>query len=170
MISKEEHIKEARAKYNSYSTDDWIKAGFDEQSGGYFIYHKKHRFDPTIGIFNIERGKYEKISSEILMKYGMKVELGSEMPKYKNRVADGLLNGKPFDIKGVEGTGKENILKDIKDASKKRAETIVLYYHSENMFDEKQIRENYKTYLRNSKSKRIRQIYYIVDNKLHALK
>ena len=100
----------------------------------------------------------------------MKVELSSEAPIYKSKVPDGLLNGKLFDIKGVEGVGKENVLKDIKGASKKGAEIVVLYYHKENLFDEKQIRENYNAYLRNSKSKRVQQVYYIVDRKLYMLK
>ena len=38
------------------------------------------------------------------------------------------------------------------------------------MFDEKQIRENYHAYLRNSKSKRVQQVYYIVNKKLYVLK
>ena len=169
LENKEEYIREAKVRFDAYNTEDWIKAGFDENSGGYMTYHKKHHFDPTIGIFGIPRGDYEKITSKILMKYGMKVELSSEKPS-DNKKPDGLLNDKIFDIKAVEGTGKENVLKDIKDASKKGAETVVLYFHKKDWLDEKQIHENYQTYLRNSKSKRIQQVYYIVDGKLHILK
>ena len=170
LTDKVEYIKK---EYDAYSDSEWIKAGFDEHSGGYWVYHKEHRFDPTKGIFGIPRGDYERISSEILMNYSMRVVLGSEKQRgNKNweKIPDGLLNDKLFDIKGVEGMGKENILKDIKDASKKGCETVVLYYHETRLFDEKQIRDNYQTYMRNSKSKRVQQVYYIVDRKLYTLK
>jgi len=78
LANRAEYIKEARAKFDSYNADEWIKAGFDEHSGGYCVYHKEHRFDPTKGIFGFARGKYEKFSSKIFMKYGMRVELSSE--------------------------------------------------------------------------------------------
>ena len=140
-------------------------------AAGYWVFHKEHRFDPTEGIFGIPRGDYERISSGVLMNYGMQVALGSEEQSGNNweKKPDGLLNEKIFEIKGVEGTGKENILKDIKDASKKGAEIVVFYYHEAHLFNEEQIRDNYQTYLRNSKSKRVRQIYYIVDSKLYTL-
>ena len=65
----------------------------------------------------------------------------------------GFLNGKLFDIKGVEGTGKNNIINKFKGASKKEVESIVLYYHDKTIFSEKQIREGYQFYLRNSQNK-----------------
>ena len=81
-----------------------------------------------------------------------------------------MINGKLFEIKGIEGNSKNNIIKDIKDASKKRAEIIVLYYEDRNLFSENKIRESYHSYLRNSRSKRINSVYYIVDRKLYMLK
>ena len=169
MTDRVEYIRESRAKYNAYD-DEWEKAYFDEFSGGYVVYHKEHQFDPTIGKFGIPRGDYEKIASGVLVKYGMSVELFSEAPEYGIKIPDGLLNGKLFDIKGIEGTGKENILKDLKSANKKKAEVVVFYYHDKRLFSENQIRDNYHSYLRNSKSKRIQHVYYIVDRKLYTLK
>ena len=169
MDNRTEYIRTAKAKYDSYDTNEWVKCGFDEHSGGYYVYHNEHHFDPTIGAFGIERGKYEEIASVVLMKYGMQVELGSETPG-DNKIPDGFLNSRVFEIKGIEGIGKENILKDIKNTSKKGAEVVVIYYHDKNLFNEPQIRENYSTYLRNSKSKRIQHVYYIVDKKLYTLK
>ena len=58
----------------------------------------------------------------------------------------------------------------LEDTNKKRAEVIVLYYHDIVLFSEKQLRDAYQSYLRNSKSKRIQQVYYIVDRKLYTLK
>ena len=179
--------KRARAEFDSYDSSVWGKDGFvlcvdgkkvhidgfDKQSGGFVVYHKEHEFDPTKGRYGFPRGNYEKLASGVLTKYGMKVELGSENQgenQDKNKIPDGLLNGKIFDIKGVEGTGKDNILKDIKSTSKKNAEILVLYYHDKKLFNEMKIRESYKTYMRNSESKRIQQIYYIIDRKLYTLK
>ena len=171
MIDRAKYINDARAIYDSYDNDVWIKAFFDDHSGGFWLYHKEHKFDPTIGEFDIPRGKYEKIAAELLAKYGMWVVLDSEKQKTDDeKMKDGFLNGIPFDIKGIEGTGKNNIINNLKEANKKRVETIVLYYHDKNMFDENQIRESYQTYMRNSKNKRIQHVYYIVDRKLHTLK
>ena len=57
----------------------------------------------------------------------------------------------------------------IKDVNKKGVESIVLYYHERNLFDEKRLKEGYNSYLRNSKSKRIQNVYYIVDRNLFKL-
>ena len=181
MTDRAEYIKSSKAKFDLYDSDDWIKdgfpelhiSGFDEQTGGFVAYHREHNFDPTIGKFGIARGDYEKRSSGVLAKYGMRVELFSEKKDEnnpRNKKPDGLLNGWIFDIKGIEGIGNENILKDMKDASKKGAESIVLYFHDDSMFSESQIRESYRTYLRNSQSKRIQHVYYIIKDKLYFLK
>ena len=166
-----EYIKAAKALFDSYDENVWDKAYFDEHSGGYAVFHKDHKFDPTIGVFDIPRGDYEKIASEILVKYGMCVELDSERQHSdEEKMKDGFLNGIPFEIKGMEGNGKNNIINNLKEANKKNVELIVLYYHDKDLFSERQIHESYKSYLRNSKSKRIKQVYYIVDRKIHTLK
>jgi len=134
------------------------------------VYHKDHQFDPTIGKFGIPRGEYEKIVSEVLVRYGMIVELGSEKAPHRIKVQDGLLDGIKFEIKSIEGVGKNNIINNLKVASKKGAEAVVLYYHDNGLFLERQIQENYQSYLRNSKSRRIQKIYYIVNGELHTLK
>ena len=163
-------IDDNRKEYERLMKDaDYTNVRFNPENGALSAIHKKHTFDPTIGIFGIPRGDYERISLDVLYEYGNKVILGSETPIYKVKVAEGILNEIKFDIKGIEGTGKENILKDIKDASKKGAETVVLYYHKNNLFNESQMRENYNTYLRTSKSKRVQKVYYIVDRILHTL-
>ena len=100
---KAEYIRDARAEYDAYGGEEWTKAGFDEHSGGYWVYHKEHRFDPTIGIFGISRSDYERISSEVLMNYSMRIVLDSEKPlKNADKKKDGFLNGIPFDIKGID--------------------------------------------------------------------
>ena len=120
--------------------------------------HKEHNFDPTIGKFGIPRGDYERISLDVLYDYGMSIILGSETPIYQVKVAEGTLNGKKFDIKGIEGIGKRNIISKISDAGSQGAEIIVLYYHRVEMFDLQKIINAYNGYLKLSETKRIQNI------------
>jgi hypothetical protein len=169
-MNKVELLKEAKTKYASYNTDDWIKVGFDEFSGGYCVYHKDHLFDPTIGKFGIPRGDYEKNSAIVLMGYGMSVALSSEISELeKIKKPDGLLNGVLFDIKGIEGKSNRLIKDKLSEASKQGAEIVVLYFHDADMYDKNFIMQGYNQYLNNSKSKRVKKVYCIVGKYLHKL-
>jgi hypothetical protein len=79
------------------------------------------------------------------------------------------LDGKKFDIKGVEGIGKRNIIDKISSAGYQKVDTVVLYFHDANMFDLQKISNAYNGYLKLSKTKRIQNLYYIVDRKLHRI-
>ena len=105
----------------------------------------------------------------MLFDYGMSIILNTELLGYQVKTPDGFLNGKLFDIKGIEGNGKNNIINNLKGASKKGVEIIVLYYHDNTMFSEVHLREGYQFYLRNSQRKNIQYVYYIVDRKLYML-
>ena len=168
-MGRTELLKEAVKKYNSYNTNDWIKAGFDEFSGGYRVYHKEHQFDPTIGKFGIPRGDYEKNASKVLSKYGMSVVLHSEKPEYETKIPDGLLNGIMFDIKGIEGKSSRIVKDKIFEASKQGAEIVVLYYHDKNLFDIDFVRGGYEKYLTNSKNKRVKTVYCVVEKYLYRV-
>jgi hypothetical protein len=169
VANRTDLLKEAKIKYDSYSTDDWVKAGFDDFSGGYKVYHKDHFFDPTIGKFNIPRGDYEKNASEVLAKYGMSVVLRSEKQEYGVKTPDGLLNGILFDIKGIEGNSHRIIKDVISKSSKQGVEITVLYFHDKSMFDMDFIRESYEKYLTNSKSKKVRTVYCVVGKYLYRV-
>lgn len=129
----------------------------------------EHNFDPTIGKFGIPRGDYEVIARDVLYENGHVVILESEKSGRNIRVAEGLLDGKLFDIKGIEGTGEHNIFDKIKDTSNKGANTIVLFYPNKNIFSMQKIIDDYSKYLRTSKSQKIKDVYYIVDEKLYKL-
>jgi len=166
-----DRIEANRKAYERLLKDDnYTNVRFNPKNGALSAIHKEHRFDTAKGIFGIERGDYERISMCVLYDEGNSIILGAEKSDYKIKVPEGLLNGKKFEIKGVEGLGKNNIINNLKDANKKYVESIVLYYHDKNMFFEKLLRDDYQSYLRNSKSKRIKNVYYIVDNKLYTLK
>jgi hypothetical protein len=166
-----DRIEANRIEYHRLLEDsNYTDVRFDKQTGGLAAIHIEHKFDPRIGIFGIPRGDYERITADVLYEYGMSVILGSEKPKFNKKVSEGFLDEKRFEIKGVEGTGKNNIINNLKDTNKKEAEIIVLYYHDKDMFSEKQVQESYQSYLRNSTNKRIQRVYYIIDRKLHLLK
>ena len=131
--------------------------------------HGHYPFDRTIGKFGIPRGDYERISLDVLFENGDKIILESEKLGKNIRAVEGYLNGIPFDIKGIEGTGKRNIFDKISDASNKGAEIIVLYYHDSELFDLQKIVNAYNGYLKLSKSSRIQTIYYIIDGKLYKI-
>jgi hypothetical protein len=169
VIGRTELLKEAKAKYNSYNTNDWIKAGFDEFSGGYQVYHKDHFFDPTIGRFGIPRGDYERNVSEVLVKYGNSVVLCSEKKEYGAKTPDGLLNNIVFDIKGIEGNSHRTIKDAILKASKQGVEIVVLYFNDKNSFNMDFVRDGYEKYLTNSKSKRVKKVYCVVGKHLYKL-
>jgi len=149
--------------------DDYTDVRFNPKNGALSAIHKKHHFDPTIGKFGIPRGDYEKISLNVLYDSGMNVILNSENPIYQVKIAEGMLNGIKFDIKGIEGTGKRNIIDKISDAAQKEAEIVVLYYHDAGIFDLQKIINAYKGYLNLSKTKRVNTVYYIVNNKLNKI-
>ena len=37
MTNRAEYIEKARAKYNSYNTNEWEKSYFDENTGGFIV-------------------------------------------------------------------------------------------------------------------------------------
>ena len=162
-------IEANRQEYERFLKDSsYTDVRFNPRNGALSAIHKEHNFDPTIGKFGIPRGSYERICLDVLYEYGRFAVLGSERNR-SVKMPDGLLDGRKFDIKGVEGVGKQNIANNLKEANKKGAEVVVLYYHDKNLLDTLQIKASYQSYLRNSKSKRIQHLYYIVDGKLHVL-
>ena len=164
-------IEKNRKEYHRFLNDDsYTDVRFNPKNGALSAIHKEHNFDPTIGRFGIPRGDYEKITLDILYDYGRNTVLGSEQTPRGIQVADGVLDGYKFEIKGIEGIGKNNIINNLKDANRKGAEVVILYYHDKSLFSEIQIQESYRVYLRNSNSKRIGHLYYIVDRKLYAIK
>jgi len=155
--------------YRLLEDSNYTGVRFNEKTGGLLAIHREHNFDPTIGKFGIPRGNYELISLEVLFEYGKNVILESEYMKDCVKTPEGFLDGKRFEIKAIEGTGKRNIIGKISDAGKQGAESVVLYYHDTKMFDKHKIEKAYNGYLKLSKTKRIKTIYYIVDNKLFKI-
>ena len=165
-----EKIKANRKEYERLmKDDDYTDVRFNPKNGALSAIHKEHNFDTYIGKFGIERGDYERNSVDILYDSGKKIILGSEIKPEGIKSNEGFLDDKKFDIKGVEGTGKRNIEYKLYEASGQDAETVVLYYPDKSVFSKQRIIDDYAAYMRNSKSKKIKMVCYIVDNNLHVL-
>jgi len=104
-----EHIKEARAKYDSYG-NEWEKAYFDENSGGFNVYHIKHKFTPTGG-----GGEAEKTVGNMLAKLGKQVEF---LPEGKRKSADLMFDDQKWDIKYINEANIATIRSAIRNARK----------------------------------------------------
>jgi len=77
-VNFEELLKEAEIKYNSYGSE-WKKAYFDDNSGGFNVYHEKHQFSNAGG-----GATGEKTVGKMLANEGKQVEFlpetGKKMP------------------------------------------------------------------------------------------
>ena len=79
----EDRIEANRIEYERLLKDEnYTDVRFNPNNGALLAIHKEHYFDPTIGIFGIQRGDYEKIASEVLFEYGMSIILNSEILGY----------------------------------------------------------------------------------------
>ena len=111
----------ALQKYNSYG-NEWEKAYFDEVSGGFNVYHRKHQFTEEGG-----GGKAEKIVGEILAKYnGKHVEF---LPEGGEKSADVKFDSQTWDIKYIDNANEETIRTAIRDARK--ADNAIFYFTEE---------------------------------------
>jgi hypothetical protein len=99
----------------------------------------------------------------------MSVVLLSEKSIHEAKMPDGLLNGVLFDVKGIEGESDRIIKDKILEASKQGAEIVVFYFHRKNMFDIDFVRNSYEKYLTNSKSKRVKKVYCVVETYLYRI-
>ena len=125
MTEKTEYIKEARQKYDAYDTKVWIKAYFDENSGGCNVYHKKHNFTKTGG-----GGEAEKIVGIILAKYHSKqIEF---LPEGKEKSPDIKFDNQTWDIKFIDKANEQTIRNHIKDA--KKADNAIFYFTKEDKY------------------------------------
>jgi hypothetical protein len=168
-MSNHERIASSKREYERLKADpSYTNVRFDSKTGGLMATHKDHNFDPTVGRFGIPRGDYERIAMKVLYEYGMSVIFQSEQMPDSVKTPEGLLEGKRFDIKGIESKGKK-IVRKISEASKQGAEVVVLYYHKSNNFSLQEIKNAYSAYTRNSKSKKVKEIYYIVEGRLDKI-
>ena len=101
----------------------WEKAYFDKASGGFNVYHKKHKFSEIGG-----GGAAEKMVGKLLAKFnGKQVEF---LPETWRQQPDVSFDGKTWDIKYIDNANEETIRAAIRDARK--ADNAIFYFENEN--------------------------------------
>ncbi|GHT18610.1 hypothetical protein AGMMS4957_01220 [Bacteroidia bacterium] len=112
------YILRAREKYESYDPSCWTKAYFDDVSGGFNVYHKKHKFSSIEG-----GGNAEIIVGQLLAMLGKHVEF---LPEGEAKSPDIRFDERTWDIKSIEKANEETIRTYIKDARK--ADKAIFYW------------------------------------------
>ena len=116
--------KTARKKYNSYGVQ-WVKAYFDEKTGGVNVYHKDHEFQKAGG-----GGDAEKRVGIMLAKYnGKQVEF---LQEGKKNSPDLFFDDKKWDVKYIDNANEKTIRGYIEDA--KKAGNAIFYFTKESQY------------------------------------
>jgi transcriptional regulator of met regulon len=122
MADRSEFLKASRSKYDSYNSEEWEKACFDESGGGYNVYHKKHNFSKRGG-----GGAAEKNVGKMLARYnGKQVEF---LPEGGKKSPDIKFDNQTWDIKYIDRANEETIRSAIKNARK--ADNAIFYFTDE---------------------------------------
>ena len=122
MTERTELLKDSLFEYHVYDSEKWIKAYFDELSGGFNVYHKEHNFSKKGG-----GGDAEKIVGKMLAKHnGKKVEF---LPEGEKPAPDIRFDGQTWDIKYIDNANEETIRAAIRNARK--ADNAIFYFTDE---------------------------------------
>ncbi len=112
---------------------------FDESTGALQATHIEHHFDTN-------KGYYEKQVQKILFVNGNKIILESEKKAPGIKTPDGTLNDVLFEIKAVEGNGKNNIKNKFNQAVSQGCKHIVLFFPDTTLYNQNIINEGYIKY------------------------
>ena len=128
MTERTELLKDSLFEYHVYDSEKWIKAYFDELSGGFNVYHKEHNFSKKGG-----GGDAEKIVGKMLAKYnGKQVEFLPEDSFKKS--PDVNFDNQTWDIKLINNANEDTIRNYIKDSRK--AENAIFYWSENDKLEE----------------------------------
>jgi hypothetical protein len=155
-MAQPEIKKQAIQKYNSYG-EEWEKAYFDEDSGGFDVYHRKHNFSTT-------GGKYEKEVGRLLAKEGKQIEFLSEKGQ-KTKHPDIRFDNQTWDIKSIIAYTSGSIMDSIWNG--KKADNVIFYFTNGinlNIIEEG-YRRVYGRFAKFGKLDKMPVVYYIDENK-----
>jgi len=116
-------ILNRKAEYEKYlSSPDYIDVLFNAHNGGLTAIHKEHNFDHI-------KGDYEKNVLSVGYRSGHSVVLLGECGKGKGvSYADGMWDGKPFEIAGAETATSNNIKKALNHCASKNGVRVAVVY------------------------------------------
>lgn len=123
-LLKSESISENRKIYNNFGKD-YVKEGFDDKTGGFFVSHIDHTFDK-------KTGKYEKEAAKVLSQNGYRVILQSEKGGAEGvKIPDGFINDTLMEIKAIESNTASSVSRNIENSARKKVRYAVLYFVKE---------------------------------------
>ena len=116
---------DAKRKYNSYG-EEWERAYFNEENGGFNVYHKLHQFSDTKATgAKMSGGDAEKYIGRTLADTQAKqIEFLPENGKGKGK-PDLAFDGKTWDVKYISTANENTIRSYYKDARK--ADAVIFY-------------------------------------------
>lgn len=116
----------ARAKYDSYD-DNWIKAHFNDENGGFNVYHREHLFsDNKNKEARYSGGEAEKVVGRLLAdNHAKQIEYLPEKG-FNGKKADLSFDDSTWDIKYIPVANVETIRKYIKNGQK--ADNIIFFW------------------------------------------
>ncbi len=155
-------IANSEAYENYKSNPDYKDCKFNWINGGLKATHKGHSFDPN-------KGHYEKEVQEVGFKNGHRVVLENEKNgEDKQRFAEGLWNGKTFEIGTSLGVGNNNIKHILNHCKDKDAKIAVIYFPKEELFTRERLFDGIYKY--NGQAEyRFEQIIYIVGENINYI-
>ena len=135
---------EAKRKYNSYG-EEWEKAYFNEENGGFNVYHKSHQFSKKKGegpSKNGEKPRKSKMSGGEAEKFvgrtlaEKKAKQIEFLPENGNATEkpDLHFDGHTWDVKYIPLANENTIRKYIEEARK--AERAIFYWDEENRLED----------------------------------
>lgn len=145
------------------SDENYTNVRFNEKTGALQATHRDHTFDQN-------KGHYEKKVQQLLYEHGNMVILESEKKAEGIKTPDGSLNGSVFDIKAVEGTGKNNIKHKLNEAVGQGCSHVVLYFPDASLYDTKFVTDSYAKYkgvlVKEGKMDKLQHIWIVVGNSI----
>ena len=125
---------DAKRKYNSYG-EEWERAYFNEENGGFNVYHKLHQFSDTKATgAKMSGGDAEKYIGRTLADTQAKqIEFLPENGKGKGK-PDLAFDGKTWDVKYISKANENTIRKYIEDARK--ADCAIFYWDEGSKIEE----------------------------------
>lgn len=153
--AKTANVEKSRQQYERYG-EEWEKAGFDEDSGGYMVIHKHHNT-------NTSGWKYEQKAGELLIKQGKQVEFLSEEGTHTKHPDLGF-DEKTWDVKGITNAKVDTYRKYIKDAEKADNALFVLENHEHFTILQDAVERSIGYYKSKNKLEKMPGVYYFNQN------
>jgi hypothetical protein len=173
-IKEIKRIEDNAAMYERLKADpNYEDVEFNPNTGGLRATHIGHKFEKTIGAFDVAQGVYEHNAQDVLYAYGRQVLLQSEHGEFGEPTPDGVLDGITFDIKGIEGHSWQSIRGKISTADKQTAKIVVFYYYDDSYFSMLNLVDGWAKYVSDHSPKlkhSIEAVYYIRGSRLFRFK